>query len=65
MTKHVNSNMIYFPSGKIWTVGELSEATSAYRNRDMGLNACAKAYGVPNATLKSKNKQKAIYAQMK
>ena len=35
-----------------WTVDELSQAMSAYRNGDMGLNASAKAYGVPKATLK-------------
>ena len=30
----------------------MSQAMSAYRNGDMGLNASAKAYGVPKATLK-------------
>ena len=30
----------------------MSQAMSAYRNGDMGLNASAKAYGLPKATLR-------------
>ena len=52
MPKHVNNNMIFFFFRGRWTVDELSQAMSAYRNGDMGLNASAKAYGVPKATLK-------------
>ena len=35
-----------------WTVDELSQAVSAYRNGDMGLNASANAYGCLKAILK-------------
>ena len=52
MTIHVNNNLIFFFFRGRWTVDELSQAMSAYRNGDMGLNASAKAYGVPKATLK-------------
>ena len=52
MPKHVNNNLIFFFFRGRWTVDKLSQAMSAYRNGDMGLNASAKAYGVPKATLK-------------
>ena len=52
MPKHVNNNLIFFFFRGRWPVDELSQAMSAYRNGDMGLNASAKTYGVPKATLK-------------
>ena len=33
-------------------MAQLSLAMSAYKNGDMGLNECARSYGVPKATLK-------------
>ena len=52
MPKHVNNNLIFFFFIGRWTVDELSQAMSAYRNGDTGLNASAKAYCVPKATPK-------------
>ena len=52
MPKHVNNNLIFFFFQRKNSEEELSQAMSAYRNGDMGLNASAKAYGVPKATLK-------------
>lgn len=43
-----------------WSSEELKLAINSFRNGELGLNACAKTYGIPKATLKrhldSKNK---------
>lgn len=40
------------PAYMTWSSDDLGRALSALRNGDMGLNAAARAYGVPKATLK-------------
>ena len=40
----------------------MERAISAVRNGDMGLNASAKAYGVPKATLKLHLDERNLYA---
>lgn len=44
-----------------WTEEELQIAISAYKNGDHGLNACARAYGIPKATLKRHAESKNSY----
>ena len=53
LSKQVNNKVNFVFSDEDGPlIEELSQAMSAYRNGDMGLNESAKTYGVPKATLK-------------
>jgi len=45
-----------------WTAEDMERAFSAMKRRDMGLNAAAKSYGVPKATLSRHQKSTNLFA---